>query len=187
MAASSYSTILGLSLWNQTDCPKLADFLQDNQKLEQLAGGHIANNALHLTAEEKQFLSQRTALLTYTGTGSGGASVTLPFLPRRLTVYAQGKPSLLPPKRRGLGCIFPGVASGGGLRLLWHGRNLRGGGHPDGSAFRGGLLWGNGAVSRPEPQRRHLCGGAGSIKGLTAAGFCTIIGTALFKGGQGYV
>ena len=38
MAASSYSTILGLSLWNQTDCPKLADFLQDNQKLEQLAG-----------------------------------------------------------------------------------------------------------------------------------------------------
>ena len=96
MAASSYSTILGLSLWNQTDCPKLADFLQDNQKLEQLAGGHIANNALHLTAEEKQFLSQRTALLTYTGTGSGGASVTLPFLPRRLTVYAQGKPSLLP-------------------------------------------------------------------------------------------
>ena len=96
MAASSYSTILGLSLWNQTDCPKLADFLKDNQKLEQLAGGHIANNALHLTAEEKQFLSQRTALLTYTGTGSGGASVTLPFLPRRLTVYAQGKPSLLP-------------------------------------------------------------------------------------------
>ena len=96
MAASSYSTILGLSLWNQTDCPKLADFLQDNQRLEQLAGGHIANNALHLTAEEKQFLSQRTALLTYTGTGSGGASVTLPFLPRRLTVYAQGKPSLLP-------------------------------------------------------------------------------------------
>ena len=59
-------------------------------------GGHIANSALHLTAEEKQFLSQRTALLTYTGTGSGGASVTLPFLPRRLTVYAQGKPSLLP-------------------------------------------------------------------------------------------
>ena len=96
MAASSYSTILGLSLWTQTDCPKLADFLQDNQKLEQLAGGHIANSALHLTAEEKQFLSQRTALLTYTGTGSGGASVTLPFLPRRLTVYAQGKPSLLP-------------------------------------------------------------------------------------------
>ena len=96
MPASSTSTVLGLSLWAQTDCPEWADFLQDNQKLEQLAGGHIANSALHLTAEEKQFLSQRTALLTYTGTGSGGASVTLPFLPRRLTVYAQGKPSLLP-------------------------------------------------------------------------------------------
>ena len=38
MAASSTSTVLGLSLWAQTDCPEWADFLQDNQKLEQLAG-----------------------------------------------------------------------------------------------------------------------------------------------------
>ena len=96
MAASNYSTNLGLSLWAQTDCPEWADFLQDNQKLEQLAGGHIANGALHLTAEEKEFLSQRRALATYTGTGSGAASVTLPFLPQKITVFAQGKPPLAP-------------------------------------------------------------------------------------------
>ena len=64
MAATNHSTTLGLSLWEQTDCPEWADFLQDNQKLEQLAGGHISNAALHLTAEEKQFLSQRTALVS---------------------------------------------------------------------------------------------------------------------------
>ena len=58
--------------------------------------GHISNAALHLTAEEKQFLSQRTALMSYVGTGSGAASVTLPFLPRKLTVSAQGKPAMLP-------------------------------------------------------------------------------------------
>lgn len=96
MAATNHSTTLGLSLWEQTDCPEWADFLQDNQKLEQLAGGHISNAALHLTAEEKQFLSQRTALVSYVGTGSGAASVTLPFLPRKLTVSAQGKPAMLP-------------------------------------------------------------------------------------------
>ena len=96
MAATNHSTTLGLSLWEQTDCPEWADFLQDNQKLEQLAGGYISNAALHLTAEEKQFLSQRTALVSYVGTGSGAASVTLPFLPRKLTVSAQGKPAMLP-------------------------------------------------------------------------------------------
>lgn len=96
MAASSTSTVLGLSLWAQTDCPEWADFLQDNQKLEQLAGGHISNSGLHLAAEEKQFLAQRGTVLTYTGTGSGAASVTLPFSPRKITVFAQGKPLMAP-------------------------------------------------------------------------------------------
>ena len=34
--------------------------------------------------------------MSYVGTGSGAASVTLPFLPRKLTVSAQGKPAMLP-------------------------------------------------------------------------------------------
>lgn len=96
MAAANHSTNLGLSLWEQTDRPEWADFLQDNQKLEQLAGGHIANGGIHVTAEEKQFLTQRAAVVTYAGSGSGSASVTLPFLPKRLTVLAQGKPPMAP-------------------------------------------------------------------------------------------
>ena len=79
MAATYHTTHLGLSLWAQTDCPQWADFLQDNQKLDQQVGGHIQDSALHLTAEEKQYLSQRSASVTYTGTGSGTQSVTLPF------------------------------------------------------------------------------------------------------------
>lgn len=128
MAASSTSTVLGLSLWAQTDCPEWADFLQDNQKLEQLAGGHISNSGLHLAAEEKQFLAQRGTVLTYTGTGSGAASVTLPFSPRKITVFAQGKPPRGSPGRRRLGRVLPGVAPGGG-KSLRHGRHLPGGGH----------------------------------------------------------
>ena len=96
MAATYHTTHLGLSLWAQTDCPQWADFLQDNQKLDQQVGGHIQDSALHLTAEEKQYLSQRSASVTYTGTGSGTQSVTLPFLPRKLTVLAQGKPPMVP-------------------------------------------------------------------------------------------
>lgn len=96
MAATNHSANLGLSLWEQTDAPQWADFLQDNQKLEELVGSHVVNGGIHVTAEEKQFLSQRAAVLTYTGTGSGSASVTLPFLPRKLTVTAQGKPPMAP-------------------------------------------------------------------------------------------
>ena len=88
MAATYHTTHLGLSLWAQTDCPQWVDFLQDNQKLDQQVGGHIQDSALHLTAEDKQYLSQRSASVTYTGTGSGTQSVTLPFLPRKLTVLA---------------------------------------------------------------------------------------------------
>ena len=96
MAASNHSQRLGLSLWEQTDRPEWADFLQDNQKLEETVGVHVQNDALHLTAEEKEYLSHRAAVMTYTGTGSGAASVTLPFLPRKLTVFAQGKPAMTP-------------------------------------------------------------------------------------------
>lgn len=31
MAATNHSTTLGLSLWEQTDCPEWADFLQDDE------------------------------------------------------------------------------------------------------------------------------------------------------------
>ena len=96
MAATNHSQRLELSLWEQTDCPEWADFLQDNEKLEELVGGHLANGALHLTAEEKEFLSQRRAALAYTGTGSGAAEVELPFPPQRLTVFALGKPPMAP-------------------------------------------------------------------------------------------
>lgn len=43
MAATNHSTTLGLSLWEQTDCPEWADFLQDNQKLEQRLGWAYSN------------------------------------------------------------------------------------------------------------------------------------------------
>ena len=112
MAATNHSTNLGLSLWEQTDRPEWADFLQDNQKLEQLAGGHIVNDGIHVTAEEKQFLTQRTAVLTYTGDGAGSVNVTLPFLPRRLTVMAQGKPPMAPRTDGGWDVFFEQWVSG---------------------------------------------------------------------------
>lgn len=95
MSASNHSQKLGLSLWEQTDCPEWADFLQDNEKLEETVGGHIGSQAVHLTAEDREFLSHRAAVVTYNGTGSGAASLTLPFLPRKLTVSAQGKPPMV--------------------------------------------------------------------------------------------
>lgn len=113
MAATNHSTNLGLSLWEQTDRPEWADFLQDNQKLEQLVGSHIVNDGIHVTAEEKQFLTQRSAVLTYTGDGAGSVNVTLPFLPRKLTVLAQGKPPMAPRTDGGCDVFFEQWISGG--------------------------------------------------------------------------
>ncbi len=112
MAATKHSANLGLSLWERTDRPEWADFLQDNQKLEQLAGGHIGNGGIHLTAEEKQFLAQRSAVVTYTGNGAGSVTVTLPFLPRKLTVLAEGKPPMAPRGDGGWDVFFEQWISG---------------------------------------------------------------------------
>ncbi len=106
MAASNHSEKLGLSLWAQTDCPEWADFLQDNENLEELVGAHLANEALHLTAEEKEALNHRRALLTYTGTGAAAAAVALPFVPRKVTVFAQGKPPMMPRTEGGWDVFF---------------------------------------------------------------------------------
>ena len=186
MAATYHTTHLGLSLWAQTDCPQWVDFLQDNQKLDQQVGGHIQDSALHLTAEEKQYLSQRSASVTYTGTGSGTQSVTLPFLPRKLTVLAQGKPPWFPVLTGAGTCTWKRGSRGRGSGI-WHGRHHGGCGH-FGCSVRGrSLLRGVQRLPCLEPKRRHLCSGAGSLKDLTAGHFCTIIGLRKTTGGRNHV
>ncbi len=69
MASSEKSERLGLSLWEASDRPERLDFRQDNEKLEELVGGHIANVNLHMTAGEREYLKLPYGYEVYKGTG----------------------------------------------------------------------------------------------------------------------
>lgn len=79
MASSEKTAKLGLSLWAASDKPERLDFVQDNQKLEEVVGAHVADMSAHLTGAEKQFLSRPYTIYTYRGTGS--TSYTVKSLP----------------------------------------------------------------------------------------------------------
>lgn len=86
MASSGKTEKLGLSLWESTDRPEYADFRQDNEKLEQLVGGHLADVNTHVTAEEKNYLKLPYKIMHYQGTGQ--TSRTAAIFPKEVTYKA---------------------------------------------------------------------------------------------------
>lgn len=94
MASSEKTKKLGLSLWKAEDKPQRTDFRQDNEKLEELVGGHLADAALHLTASEKNFVKTPFAVLTYTGNGAQSRTFYYPSFrnPRLILIYARNAP-----------------------------------------------------------------------------------------------
>ena len=91
MAASEKTAFLGLSLWAGTDKPKRSDFVEDNEALETLVGGHLQNNDLHLNAARLARVDAPFEVRTYTGTGAENRSIVFGFAPRAVMVFAVGK------------------------------------------------------------------------------------------------
>ena len=91
MAASEKTAFLGLSLWAGTDKPKRSDFVEDNEALEALVGGHLQNEDLHLNAARLARVDEPFAVRTYTGTGAESRSIVFGFAPRAVAVFAVGK------------------------------------------------------------------------------------------------
>ena len=94
MASSNYTENLHLSAWTDSDRPKRADFVSDNTIIDTQLGGHIANSAIHLTAEEKQKLDTPYAFKLYSGSGESSRSVQLDFAPRFVVVFKRNAPSV---------------------------------------------------------------------------------------------
>ena len=92
MATSNYTTNLHLSAWEDTDRPKRADFVSDNQIIDTQLGGHILNGALHFTAAEKAKLAEPYVAAAYVGTGDAQRTITLNFQPKMVFVYKRGVP-----------------------------------------------------------------------------------------------
>lgn len=98
MAASGKTKRLGLCLWEAADKPQRTDFREDNEKLEELVGAHLAQAALHLTTAEKSYVKAPMDIITYTGNGMTSRSMLYSRFknPSFLVVFAQGKPPVEP-------------------------------------------------------------------------------------------
>ncbi len=87
MASSSFTTHLGLCNWDASDRPKRADFVSDNNILDNAVGGHIANTTMHLTAAEKEKALEPYVTVIYAGSGTDDRVVATGFAPKLVMVY----------------------------------------------------------------------------------------------------
>lgn len=92
MATSEYTPNLQLSKWTENDRPKRADFVSDNNIIDTQLGGHLANSAIHVTAEEKEKISAPAVPVIYAGSGESTRTITLGFQPKLVLVYKRGVP-----------------------------------------------------------------------------------------------
>lgn len=91
MAASEKTAVLGLSLWAGTDKPRRLDFVEDNEALETLVGGHLQDTDMHLNAERMARVDAPFEVRTYIGTGAASRSLVFDFTPQAAIVFAVGK------------------------------------------------------------------------------------------------
>lgn len=97
MASSGKTEQLQLSLWEAGDRPERLDFRQDNEKLEELLGGHLSDPALHLTATQKEYMKRPWGVHTYRGTGYSAQYVsTITPRPGAILVFCMEAPPTLP-------------------------------------------------------------------------------------------
>mgnify|MGYP001034600648 FL=1 len=90
MPSSSKTNYLQLNYWSAGDKPKMADFNNDNQRLDNAFQSHVQNNAQHLTGNQSAWLAQPFVSGTYTGDGAASRSVTLGFAPALLVILPEG-------------------------------------------------------------------------------------------------
>lgn len=92
MASSKKTSKLGLNLWTETDKPERDDFVQDNQKLEDLVGVHIKDTALHLTSTEKDWVKTPYKVFSFSGNGAASRVWNLDFEPKMIFFFATNRP-----------------------------------------------------------------------------------------------
>ena len=91
MAASKKTTVLGLSLWNGTDKPRRADFVADNEALEELVGGHLQDDSVQLTAARAEKVDTPWDVRTYAGNGLTERTLLFSYEPTMVLVFPVGR------------------------------------------------------------------------------------------------
>ena len=94
MASSNFTPKLGLSNWAAGDRPKRADFVSDNGIIDKVLGTHIADTAMHMSAEEKDKALLPVESFIYGGTGDAVRTILTGFRPSFAIVFKRGEPQI---------------------------------------------------------------------------------------------
>lgn len=92
MASTKKTSSLGLNLWQESDKPERLDFVQDNEKLEQLVGAHLKASNIHLTETEKDRAKTPFTIFSFFGDGASSRKYNLQYAPRLVFLIAINKP-----------------------------------------------------------------------------------------------
>ena len=117
MATSQYTTNLHLSAWTDSDRPKRADFVSDNNIIDTQLGGHLLNSNIHVTADEKARISEPFTVSLYSGSGEATRAVTLGFQPKLVLIFKRGVSPVfysggVNTVNCGIGCAGHGASTG---------------------------------------------------------------------------
>ena len=93
MASSNFTTRLGLCSWAASDRPKRADFVSDNNIIDNLLGGHINNTALHMSAAEKDKAIYPFENVVYSGSGDATRNISIGYRPTAVIVFKKNSPT----------------------------------------------------------------------------------------------
>jgi hypothetical protein len=92
MPTNNKTPNLNLNAWLGTDKPMRIDFVEDNQKIDNIVGSHINNSLLHLTTAQILKINEPFVIEDFGGTGSAEYNISLPFTPSLVIIYMRGKP-----------------------------------------------------------------------------------------------
>lgn len=92
MASKNKTPNLNLNDWAGSDAPARADFNADNRIIDLLLGGHIQNNAVHITQAERDKWNTYVDARSYFGTDATEREITIGFRPRGILIIAVNRP-----------------------------------------------------------------------------------------------
>ena len=125
MASANKSEKLGLSLWEETDKPERADFVSDNEIIEQLLGAHLSDSTQHLTASQKNFLNRPVWVQQYIGDGASQKDIEMPVaLPGIIIVWGRNCPPWAHPTDAQYPTLYFGFATNYATNRLYSTRGL---------------------------------------------------------------
>ena len=92
MSSTNKTQHLKLNQWIATDRPIRMDYVEDNRIIDEILGGHINNNTIHLNGFLNERLNTPYVSRMYGGTGDAQLSLTFDFDVNYAIVFALNKP-----------------------------------------------------------------------------------------------